>query len=152
MLSSSPYSLFLSLHVSSSLLQASRDCYKYFRICPSSLKAQAPRRGEANVLGKQEKMGLLSSPQERCPRLGDPGGGGGQMGKLEHPKAARPRPLKASPLLETTVWNICDFRSGRNNLIQSDSVPYDSLGVEEPQAGWRLSFLQPHRMRVQGRK
>lgn len=41
---------------------------------------------------KRKEMGLSSSsPQERCPWLDDPGGGGGRgVGKAEHPTAAGP--------------------------------------------------------------
>lgn len=80
------------------------------------------------------------------------GEGGGKMGKLERPKQPVPDPLKALPLLETTVWNIHDFRSGRNNLIPSNSGSSGPLGVAEPQARWGLSFLQPRSMGAQGEK
>lgn len=40
--------------------------------------------------------------------------------------------------------------SGRNSLIPSNSGPWDSLGVEEPWAAWKRSFLWPRRMESAG--
>ena len=119
-------------------------------------KAQAPRQRESDVLRKLERTrAFIFSMGKKCPWLGDPGEGRGRRmdrGKLNSLKQPVPDPLKALPMLETTVWNIHDYRSERNNLIPSNSGSSGPLGVAEPQARWRLSFLQPHTMGAQGEK